>query len=254
MSAPIVTFPGKLGDLVYALDVLRDLVGLYRAPATLVITPSCEAAIPLIKRYPGLVSEVVVSREYKPTGDECALQPADVPVPSHLFGGVHRDVLHLGLRRHPLKGETLADAIGSHFQIRSRGGPWLHLARVTHDGHVVTHAPMQGRPLTRETLALWRSEVVSASSSGRRVVLVGTTDELRTYCMLGLDDLPGAELRDCASLADVVDACDGASRFVGVASAPAVVAAGSGLPCDWILRPGTDRRWLPRGCQVAVIG
>ncbi len=71
--------------------------------------------------------------------------------------------------------------------------------------------------------------------------------------MLGFDELPGVELRDCASLADVADAFDGASRFVGIASAPGVVAAGMGVPCDWILRPGADERCVPRGCRVSVV-
>lgn len=246
---PIITHPGKNGDLLFALKVVRELVALYGAPATIVTSPFCLPVCELLKCQDDIVADVFVDQSYQAVADEPGLQPWMIDVPRQT---PHRDVIHLGLRRHPWPGENIADAMGEPYQIKAKPGPWMKRARRDDNGHAVFSAPVTDVTIA-PLMETWRSALHSTAALGRRVVLAGSPAECEVYESVSLNRLPGVEIRSCANLAEFADACNGAASFFGVASAPAVVAAAIGLPCDWIMRPGSDERWVPKGCDVRVV-
>ena len=117
------------------------------------------------------------------------------------------------------------------------------------------HAPV-GEPWAAAALREW----ISQGRSDRPVTLIGTASEFSIYQTMRLDRYEHVTLRETSDLLDVWKILDGAQSFVGVASAPAVVAAASGLPCAWIMRPAPTpeiraviERCVPRGCKVSVV-
>ena len=249
MSSAIVSMPGKIGDLLFSLQIVREIVDLYGAPVTLVTTPYCEPAAALVLRQSALVAEVFIDKGYQPTADDPGMQPWHLDIPRQ---SPHRDIIQLGLRRHPWPGENIADAIGFPFGMKARPGPWLVPARVDPAGHSVFSAPVTDVTIA-PLMDTWRTRLLATASIGRRCIVAGSPAELQVYESIGLQHVPGIELRACADLADFADVLDGAANFFGVASSPAVVAAGMGLPCEWMMRPGSDERWLPKGCDVRVV-
>lgn len=255
MRAPIVSMPGKSGDLVLTIPTIRALAHLYQTPVKLLTTRFCEPAFRLLLAQPDLVESIHVYEQYRPTADAPGLQPIHIPVPSTLVEGGHRDLFALGLRRYPTPSETLSESIAAPYGVRIADGPWLGQASVNPDGPLLMHAPVAES---------WTHPVLRAllerRSSSRRVWLVGPAAEYSIYQSMRLDQIDGVELRETEDLMAVRELCDGASGFLGVASAPAVVAAGCGLPSRWVMRPGSTAaaravidRAVPRGCPVSIL-
>jgi hypothetical protein len=204
---------------------------------------------------PGLIESVTIYDRYQPTAMEPGLQPVAIPIPTDLLAGGHRDVFHLGLRRHALPHERLPETIASSYGLTIRPGPWLRPVRVDQMGHRVMHAPV-GEPWAAAALR----ELLNQSLSGCPVTLIGTASEYSIYQSMKLDRHKSVTLRETSDLLDVWKALDGAHSFWGVASAPAVIAAASGLICRWVLRPAPTlearaiiERCVPRGCDVSVV-
>lgn len=246
MRAPIVSFPGRLGDSIFAVPTMKAIRTLYESPLCFITTPFCGPAVTLMQKIPGLIETVGICTSYKPTGTEPGLQPWTVPVPPRLMEDGHRDIFHLGMRRHPYPHESITESIGAHYGIKIKSGPWLPEIKPTKGGHVVMHAPV-GEAWPNAVLR----ELLS-QQKGKQVLLIGQPREYATYEQMRLNEQEGVRIRDVSSMLDVWEALDGASSFVGVASAPGVVAAGAGLPCRWAIQPGGDERCIPRGCDVVI--
>lgn len=232
-----------------AIPLMRRLVQIYKAPCDFVTTPYCAAMLDLLVEEPGLVNEVHVYDDYKPTDTQPGMQPFTLPIPPALLKGGHRDIFNLGFRRFPLPHEDLTACMGTAYGLENwGGGPWLRLAKVDKKGPIIMHAPVENathHPVIRELLT---------KVTGRQVLLVGTCAEYPIYQKLRLDELPGVTLKPVDNLLQVWELCEGASGFLGVASSPAMVCAGAGLPSKWVLQAG-GRTWcIPRKCDVSVIG
>lgn len=249
MRAPIVTMPGKLGDLLFAVPAMRAISRLYDgAPVELVTTSYCGPALSLlVERLPDLISRVYVANDYRPTASAPGIQPWRMTPPAALQAEGHRDVFHLGFRRFAHHYESITETLARHYALTIAPGPWLPRVRVDKKGPVVMHAPILdgwGVSVLRELIATLR---------GREAIIVGDVPDFVAYQRAGLDREEGVTLRETEDLLAVWNLLDGASQFVGVASAPAVVAAGAGLPCRWVMQPGADHRSVPRGCDVQMI-
>lgn len=248
-KGPIVTFPGKAGDLLFAVPTMRALRHLYRAPLTLVVTRYCLPSLALVLEQPDLWSDegAALNGSYRPTSDQPGMQPHVVGVPRELLADGHRDILHLGLTRFPHRGESIVQTIAAPWVPgRTKPGPWLVGGRTDKSGPVVMHAP--------ERFTRWLVDRVPVEAKRRPVIVVGSPGEFVAHQAAGLDKIDGVTLRQTDDLCDVRDVAVGASEFVGVASAVAVAMAGLGYPCRWTMQPGSDARWIPLGCDVTIEG
>lgn len=246
--------PGKLGDLVATVPLLQELRRVYGGAAIdFVTSPYSAAAIELIiEACPGLLGEVAIMDSYRPTATEPGLQPFFMPVPREWYRDGHRDVFHLGYRRHPNAREDLTACLAATYGLKPRIGPWLDCPKRAGSaaGALVAHAPVTDVPGAGAALRELLDRV-----RGREVILVGTVREFVAYQELQLDRMPGVRPKEMESLIDVWRlACEGAAGFTGVASAPAMVAAASGLPCTWVLQAGGTKTCVPKGCSVRVFG
>ncbi|MBU0513545.1 MAG: hypothetical protein KJ621_02120 [Proteobacteria bacterium] len=149
------TIPGRWGDIIYALTVIRAYAAQTKQLQHLVISPQAKVLRPLLRIQPYLAS-VTVAQKYAPQTGDLGLQPYQVPVPDE-----HpRPVYHLGLRpelnadtvfKQPLPqtfGQNLVAEGGPHLD-PDLTRPWLFLdhplAQVV--GPVIAHHGRGQRPV-----------------------------------------------------------------------------------------------------------
>lgn len=246
MMPPVVTMPGKLGDAVMALAAVREIVKMHGGQRANVVTSCyCAPLVDLLKTR-SYIGEVTIDEKYEAIADAPGMQPWRMDVPARWAG---YDVYHLGIRRWPSDGERIAEMIAHEYGLDVTPGPWLDpRARRDEAGPTIMHAPV-----TAADVESWWTEynaMVWSERARRELVIIGTRDECDWYRRRCYEQV--APLREVRTMGEVEAACEGAGRFVGVASAPAVVAAGLGIPGEWLLRPTVDERWIPRGCDVTV--
>ncbi len=230
-TPPLLTCPGKLGDLLYALPLARGLAGLLGTRPHLLTSPACRAAVPLLAGLPYLAG-VAVDDDYRPEHDRLGVQPWRMAEPAGFA-----PIWHLGLRpelnRDGLFSRHLAETHALNFR-RAHGfapelnldAPWLRAEALARGPHLLLHP--YGESLARVAdprlmplcLAYWR-ELIRLGGRPARLVL-GPAEEPPP----GLD-LPVVRPRDLLELAGLIG---GAAAFLGVESGPLAVAEGLKAP------------------------
>lgn len=100
----LCTFPGKHGDLLWALPTVRAIAETIDAPVSLLISPWIQSLAPLVQQQ-GYVERVWVDETWA-TQDTAPMTPIRPP---SMVSGVYDVVLHLGYRgwpREPLPYEV----------------------------------------------------------------------------------------------------------------------------------------------------
>ncbi len=87
------TIPGRWGDIIYALPVIKAYAARTQQLQHLVISPQAKVLRPLLRIQPYIAS-VTIAQKYAPQTGGFGLQPYRVPVPEDHTGPIY----HLGLR------------------------------------------------------------------------------------------------------------------------------------------------------------
>ncbi len=120
----IFTIPGRWGDIIYALPVIKAYARLTGQMQHLIVSPQARFLSRLLRTQPYLAS-MTTAHDYTPQGGGFGLQPFQVPVPD----GVTGRVFHLGLRP-DLNAETVfSQPLPETFRqnLIAQGGPDLDL-------------------------------------------------------------------------------------------------------------------------------
>lgn len=234
----LVTMPGKIGDLLFSVAVIRELAKQY-GPAVVVTSWYCKPAAKLLLRLP-CIDAVSISNDYRSGHTHFGMQPWDM---SPWFGAVGAQVFQLGLRHFPRPGQTLPDLIGEPYGVTPLPGPWLLAIARREDGPVAVHAPV-GAAVALAQL------VPHARRLGRTVRLIGTRMEIDEHLALVDPD----EFVTVSDYVEILEALHGCSVLFAVNSGPSILALGGGLPVVWPHREGIEEeRWVPRGCSAATV-
>jgi hypothetical protein len=252
----LVTFPGKMGDLLYALPTVIGLKERLKCEVDLLTSPYCGPILPLLRELPYL-GRVLTDETYRPSSDGFGLQPWQMSEPS----GYDR-VFHLGYRIELLGRRAysvhlkripaimLRRAYGVRVRVRTRD-PFLGAARpeerATPPFYVFSG---YGRsflvdmpPEFRDRMdRLWRAIIPAIPMKG--LVLTSEADR-------GFYDGLGLEVQCPADFLETARVMRRASFFLGGQTSCMAVAEGLGLPIayfHWIKR--VERR----GRGVVVFG
>lgn len=228
----LVTCPGKLGDLLNCLPVVVALGRQLDAQVSLMTSPACRAAAPLLAAQPYL-AQVRLDRAYQPEHDRCGLQPWRMAEPP----GYDR-VLHLGLRPELVGREVMNRPLAATFArnlSRAYGlevkpdqdKPFLILPPQPRGEHLAfngwgqTFGRLAGPQVEAYLRRLWPALLAGA---GRPVLAACGPDDAAWHQSLGL---AVAQPPDLLALARLIQ---GAAAFVGVESLGAAVANGLKSP------------------------
>ena len=102
-SRILATFPGRHGDLLWALPACRALATYYGSPIDLMLSKKYSSLEPLLSTQPYL-SEVLVNHDWE-VREEAPMQPREAPLGG--FEGEWERVFHLGYRAWPSKSLPL---------------------------------------------------------------------------------------------------------------------------------------------------
>lgn len=234
MSRPIVTMPGKMGDVLLSLPVAREIAAMYRSPVSFITSSYCAPLIPLLRNVSYIAHATAIPlSKYEIQHTHFGAQPWLMPDDEYQRGDSL--VWHLGFRRFPKSSELVSHLAGDPYLIKPQPGPWLPLTRRDAAGPVVVHWDGAEPAWLAGWLAKLGLPVV-------RLVPAHAAGEL----------LPGE--RAVADYLEIWEALQGASLFVGAQSGPSKVAMGSGLPVVWPHREGVEQyRWAHPGCDVRSV-
>lgn len=229
---PVVTMPGKMGDLLLALPVAREIAAMHRAPVALVTSHYCAPVLPLLARCSFIASAVVLPRsEYHVEHTDFGAQPWLMPVVAEPAENIY----HLGFRHFPLPGQPVSWLAGEPYVIRPEPGAWLPLVRRDPNGPIAFS--WEG------TEPAWLREWLRALC--RPVRRITAFAEPLAEC----DEL--VRVRDYHEIHEALNGC---AVFVGEQSGPSKVAMGAGLPVVWPHREGIEQeRWAHPGCDVTTV-
>jgi SAM-dependent methyltransferase len=211
MTRIAASHPGKLGDALYALPTIRYLSKKY---GTKVDFYTSQVGAPLRKlfEYQECINKFVVLDNYVITRTDYGVQPWLMPVPDE-----YDQIYHLGFRGNPQM--NLRDYIA-------------HIAGVTEPVSVEYDLPLKPKvrlnikdyiimaPRGQTTFTGWFHEVCRLS--GYPVVQIGSVGEF----------ISGGNSIDCTGLDmyDTLALIKNAKAFVGIMSAPLVLANGFPIP------------------------
>lgn len=229
MSRPVVTMPGKMGDVLLALPVAREIAAMHRAPVTFITSAYCAPLLPLITLCDYVHGVIAMSEDqYKVEHTHFGAQPWLMPVEAEPMENTY----HLGFRHFPLSGQPVSWLAGEPYAIRPEPGPWLPRVRVDPAGPVLVELG------THVAIAGW------AALHGRPIRWLSTPPRR----VIG-DDIVLSE-----DYFEIHEALQGCSMFVGAQSGPSKVAMGAGVPVVWPHREGVEQaRWVHPGCDVRTV-
>ncbi|MCB2186623.1 MAG: hypothetical protein KQJ78_09415 [Deltaproteobacteria bacterium] len=233
----LLTCPGKLGDLVYALPLVRllarELAGRPGDEVHLLTARRSAAALPLLRAQP-YVSGAELDPAYQPRDESLGVQPWRMSEPPGFD-----QVLHLGLRPELVGARDIfsrplplsfALNLRLAYGLDLRPDPaqaWLTVPapepgeRVLFQGAGQTFNRLLDPALARHLAAFWPALF---QALGRPVVGLGAPGEKAWYQGLGLALLTPPDLLAAARL------IAGAPWFVGVESVGAALANGLDAP------------------------
>lgn len=233
MKKVLITFPGKLGDLLYTLPVAIGLKRILPCEIDYMTSEFCEAAIPLLKEQP-CVNDAFIDEKYVQLSDKCGIQPADMSEPE---GYDH--IYHLGFRREiigsPIRRSHLIDA---HFATMLKRydidlepryhGRYLWAKPKQIEDYVVFSAygeSLHGSIYYRQNVAAINRYFIDLLKKLRkRVVIITGPQHYPFYEKFDqLITIPS----DLSEAADIISKARG---FIGVQSCPYVIADGLRVP------------------------
>jgi hypothetical protein len=171
----LVTFPGRVGDILWALPSIRALSRRLGEPVDLLICGEFGNLIPLLQRQPYLGQVVALP----PWGMAMGWQPPPVGI----TGGPYDQVIHLGYRRWPelpLPFETLHTL--NQWSLIA-GSKWTRIGQLTYEDLVLTE-PW----ITSPSKSPWRSAFVCGFSECHFELKFGLYELLTQYCHAPVDE------------------------------------------------------------------
>lgn len=245
----LCTFPGRAGDIFWALPTVRALSEWTGAPVDLLIAGEFSGMIPLLNAGAPYLGYIFAAPEWGLTPPEAWNPPADAVASRDILLGGYDRIYHLGYRgwpKHPLPFDVEAnlhqqwrDADGDHLHV-DLARPWLELP-----GYTGTHP----RPLVYGFSDCWfelKVGVVNLLST--QLIRRFVTDEDRPFpayhvvCPHGSrwereGGWPGTSWLEAA---EIIAQCQ---VFCGCCSALHVLAIALGKPVV-VLEP-MEARWNP---------
>ncbi len=237
-QATLITCPGKLGDLLYAMPLAIQIGRRFGGELHLQISDYCRPALELLRAQPYL-DRVFIDQAYRLRDAAFGCQPWAMSEPP----GYER-VFHLGLRPELVRAEVFKRHLIETFFVnfeRAYGiglEPGLDEAYlwvtgggrrevIVFNGYGKTFLDLADQPLLDHLERLWRALFEAA---GKEVVVVTGPAERERYGWLAAEVICPDDLFETAGI--IAEA----ALFVGVESAPAAVANGLKTPrlvLDW---------------------
>lgn len=249
----VATMPGKMGDLLFSMLIVREIAKDTGRPVTMVTSAYCAPVAPLLRRLPYVGAVVVLGQdEYRIEHTHFGAQPWRMDVPGLTDVDERIDVdltnpppptFHLGFRHFPFPGQTVPELCGEPYGIKPSPGPWLPEVRIDRAGPVAVHlGEVPERLEWFVCLAQQLGRPLRVIHAGPRTAGFGRFGRLLSRAgslvvVNGFDEIHGA--------------LEGCSEFWGVNSGPSIVAMGAGLQVTWPHDGANEReRWAHHGCEV----
>ena len=228
----LVTFPGKLGDLIYTLPAVMSLARQKNRPVTYLTSPYCRAAQPLLKIQP-YIDACLVDHEYRLEHLEYGCQPFTMSEPA----GFDR-IYHLGFRPEITGNRILKQPLIATFYHILKivydvtlpaydGGPYLTVDTDKHDnvilfqGHGHTLMDLMDSDSRERLFRFWQDLFRMLDY---KVLAVSGPKETGFYERFGLPVHCPADMLETAQMIKA------ARLFIGVQSAAAALADGLKTP------------------------
>ncbi len=231
----LVTFPGKLGDLLYSLPVVRALGRRLGMPVEFMTSAYCAAALPLLQCQPYL-SGVRLDTAYRLQVLGFGCQPWRMSEPPG-----YRRVLHLGFRPQRARRLAFRQHLIEYFFLSLEHHYGLALEPELDEPYLFLEPSPPAASQPYLLLHPWGQSLEQAAPAGFREALFDYWRRLAGLAALPVRLVlgPGEEAGPLARLGRVHRPADllelarlmlGAVCFLGVESAPAAVANGLKVP------------------------
>lgn len=229
----LVTFPGKLGDLLYSLPAARALGRRLGLPVELMTSAYCAAALPLLERQPYLAG-VHLDPAYRLQALGFGCQPWRMSEPPG-----YRRVLHLGFRPQRARRLAFRQHLIEYFFLSLGHHYGIALEPELDESYLFLEPPPPLAPYL--LLHPWGQSLEQAAPAGFREALFDYWRRLVGLAALpvrlvlgpGEDAGPLARLGEVHRPPDLLELARlirDAACFLGVESAPAAVANGLKVP------------------------
>lgn len=256
MDKILFTFPGKLGDLLYTLPIIKEYHKLTGHDISILTSEYCRPAIPLLISQP-YIKNALIDDSYVCLSNMCGMQPPEL---RELKG--YDKIFQLGFRRDiigsPLSYLHIVNSFEATMKIRyginlnhwDHDDKYIHVEDATTQNYIVfnnyghafymafkTHGPGHTR-----LIGLWHDlfHLIKKNTLTKILIITGP-DEVK-YHEEHFKDI--GKIYVPKDLLDAASVIAKASMFIGLPSCPYVLADGLKIPR---LTIGVYRHILPLG-------